>query len=246
MIALILAGGYGTRLYPLTLNTPKPLLEVQGKPIIEHTINKIEKIEEVKYIYIITNQKFYTNFLNYLKTKKFSKKIEVINDGTLTNEDRLGAVGDIQFAIKQKKINDDLLVIAGDNLFEFSLNNFVNYFKKKKNSVVAVRIAENKKDLAKKYGIVELDKNNKVIGFEEKPENPKTNLAATATYIFSKNDLIEFDNCMKEHKKPDNSGDFIKYLSQKKPVHGFVFKEQWFDIGSWGILEDAQKNYKSK
>ena len=133
MKAIILAAGYATRLYPLTLNKPKPLLEVAAKPIIEHILFKIEKIKEINNIFIVTNNKFYAKFASWLAVYESKKKIKIINDKTSSNEDRLGAVGDIKFVLEQEKLNDDVMIIAGDNLFEFSLSGPVKIFKEKKN-----------------------------------------------------------------------------------------------------------------
>ena len=128
MKALILAAGYATRLYPLTENQPKPLLPIADKPILEHILLKIEKIAQLKEVIIITNDRFYPKFTDWVKTTKITLKIKILNDGTASNEDRLGAIGDIHFTIQQEKINENLLVIAGDNLFGFSLAEFVRFF----------------------------------------------------------------------------------------------------------------------
>jgi glucose-1-phosphate thymidylyltransferase len=245
MKALILAAGYGTRLYPLTKNQPKPLLKIGSKLMIEHIIDKINEVKEITDILIITNDKFYPNFVDWSKKfKQTEKNIAILNDKTKTNEERLGAVGDIYFAIKETKIDDDILVIGGDNLFEFSLKSFFDFSRRNKRSAIAVRDLGQKQKLAKKFGVVEVDKNNKLISFEEKPETPKSTLASTCCYLFTKEDIQEFKKCLEENKKPDNTGDFIRYLSEKKPVYAFIFKERWFDIGSIEQLEEANKTYR--
>lgn len=243
MKAIVLAAGYATRLYPLTLNKPKPLLKVAGKPLLEHILFRIEEVDNVDEIFIVTNDKFYPYFLRWLKSYKSNKKIKIINDGTKTNEERLGAVGDIHFVVADQKIDDDILVIGGDNLFEFSLDHLNSFFKEKKKSVVALYDVKDK-ELAKKYGVVELDETSKIIGFEEKPNKPKSTLASTACYIFSKSDLEELEKCILNGKKPDNLGDFIKFLSKRKHFYGFVFSERWFDIGSKEQLNKADKEFK--
>ena len=245
MKALILAAGYATRLYPLTLNQPKPLLPVGGKPIIEYIINKLEELDSLDTIYIITNNKFYNHFQEWKNNFQSKTPIKIINDQTLTNEDRLGAVGDMAFAIKAENIDDDLFVIAGDNLFEFSLKGIQDMAKEKNTSIVAGR--KSKKELiAGKYGNIILDQNNKITDFEEKPENPKSDIASTALYLFNKESLKLLDQCIEEKGKPDNSGDFIKYLSEKTDVHSHILEQGWFDIGDKEQLKAADEEYTMK
>ena len=219
MKSLILAAGYATRLYPLTLNMPKPLLKVAGKPIINYIIQKIEEIKEIDAIYIITNNKFYSHFLEWSESLKSKLPIKIINDGTLNNEDRLGAVGDIAFAVKKEDITDDLFVIAGDNLFNFSLFGMIDLFKKMKTSVVAGR-KTSKEEIKGKFGNIILDDGNKIAGFEEKPINPQSEIASTAIYLFSKDALKELENCTKGSF--DNSGDFVRHLAEKQDVYCYI------------------------
>ncbi len=246
MRAIILAAGYATRLYPLTHNTPKPLLKIGNKPIIEHILYRILEVDDIDGIYIITNDKFYPHFIEWKKHYHTNVPIKIVNDGTKTNEDRLGAIGDIHFVVKQEKIDDDLLVIAGDNLFEFSLRHLNEFFHNKEGSVVALYDLEDETKVAGKYGVVQLGENHRIIDFEEKPQNPKSSLASTACYLFAKEDIEELERCIAQNKKPDNSGDFIKYLSAKKKVYGFVFTENWFDIGSHDQLKEADEFWSNK
>lgn len=239
--ALILAAGYATRLYPLTEDTPKQLLEVAGKPIIEHIMAHLEEMEEITEILIVTNHRYHHQFRIWLNHFEFPKKIKLINDGTINNDDRLGAVGDINFVLKEEEIDGNLLVIAGDNLFGFSLQNFVDFFQEQKKSVVAFY---NMKDLDKvrgKYGVGVLEGSN-VVGFEEKPLNPSSALASTACYVFTKEDLSVVESLVAQNKV-DNPGDLVRWLVRKSEVGGFVFDEHWFDIGSPESLEEAKKLY---
>ncbi len=244
MKAILLAAGYGTRLHPLTLNQPKPLLKVAGKPMIEHILFRIEEIDDVDEIFIVTNHKFHPHFQDWSKNYKSNKKITVLNDGTKTNETRLGAIGDIHFVVKNKNVDEDILVVGGDNLFEFSLHHMNIFFNEKKSPVIALYDVKDK-ELAKQYGIVDLNKEKKIIGFQEKPSEPKSTLASTACYIFSREDLEELEKCIQQGNKPDNLGDFIKHLSERKHVYGFVFSERWFDIGSKEQLDKADKEFKN-
>ena len=242
MKARILAAGYATRLYPLTQNRPKPLLEVGGKAIIDYIIEKIDAISEVDTIYVVTNNRFYSSFKEWSFHKEKSIPIKIINDGTSTNEDRLGAVGDIHFVLNQEEIEDDLVVIAGDNLFGFSLSGFVHFFHEQDaGSVVAFRDLKDREKVRGKYGVGILE-GSKVVGFEEKPLQPQSTLASTACYLFNKQDLPLVEQSIKQGKA-DNPGDLVRFLTTYSTVHGFVFTEHWFDIGSFESLEEAQSVY---
>ncbi len=246
MKAIILAAGYATRLYPLTLEKPKSLLKIGRKNMIEHIISRVEQLADVDEIYIVSNQKFYDDFLNWSHSYRSKKPIKIINDMTSSNQDRLGAVGDIRYAIEKETIDDDVLVIAGDNLFEFSLNEFYDFFKEKKSCVVALYDIEDKKKASGKYGVVIIDENNRILEFEEKPKEPKTSLVSTACYIFSKEHIKLLEKCIEENIALDNLGDFIKWLIEKKDVYGFVFNENWFDIGSPEELREVKQHYRKK
>ncbi|MBD3249361.1 NTP transferase domain-containing protein [Candidatus Woesearchaeota archaeon] len=242
--ALILAAGYATRLYPLTLDQPKPLLDVGGKPIMDYIVEKLEQIEEIDTIYVVTNNKFYPNFKEWSDSSDFKKSIKIVNDQTMSNEDRLGAVGDMAYVVEQEDIDDDLFVIAGDNLFEFSLLPMVELFKQKGSSVVAGR-KTSKEEIAGKYGNIIADENSRITAFEEKPEQPKSDIASTALYLFSKEAVSALKRCIEEQGKPDNSGDFIRYLSEQQDVYVHVLEHGWFDIGGKEELEKAREKYSN-
>ena len=242
MIALILAAGYGTRLYPLTEHTPKPLLQVGRKAIIEHLLEKIAEVEDVKEILIVTNHRFYEQFRVWLNHYESDKPIKLLNDGTLSNDTRLGAVGDLLFAIDEEDITDDILVIAGDNLFEFSLKKFVQSAKKTHGSMVAFHDMGNAQLLVRKYGVGVLE-GSKVVDFEEKPWHPKSTLAATGCYFIKKEDLQHIPMLLAEGKG-DTTGDLMKWLLEKSALHGSVFREPWYDIGSMETLKHVEEAYK--
>lgn len=242
MRALILAAGYATRLYPLTEHQPKPLLKVGSKTIIEHILSKLEEIKEIKEVCIVTNDLFYPHFTALEKDLKTPLKIEIINDGTKSNEDRLGAIGDLHFVIERKMIKDDLLVIAGDNLFGFALTELVQFFREKNSSVVAFHDLKDKEKVKGRYGVGILE-GSRIIDFEEKPSEPKSALASTACYLFKKQDLSRIATLAKT-EQADAPGNLIKYLAKNSEVHGFVFNQHWFDIGSFESLEEAKKEYE--
>jgi len=242
MDAIVLAAGYATRLRPLTENTPKPLLKVAGKPIIEHLIKKLENISEIGKIYVVTNNKFEKHFRDWLKDLDASKPIEIINDGSKSNADRLGALGDIHFVINEKKIINDFIVVAGDNLFELSLLDVYNYFKKKKTNVIVLHDVEDW-ELAKHYGIVEVQ-NSIVVNFEEKPVSPKSTLASTGIYLFPKKTIELIKKYIAQGNNPDKTGSFIEWLHKRDKVHSYVTDKRWYDIGNLEQLEKANKYYK--
>jgi len=246
---LILAAGYATRLYPLTKNKPKALLEVKGKLMVEHILGKVAEIDEIDEALIITNNKFSLEFEQWAEeynSKGKGKKAKIINDATLSENDKLGAVGDIKFAVDEEKINDDLLVIASDNLFEYSLKKMFDYARLKNTDVIACFEAPSFDYVAEKLGVIELDKDKKLVGFEEKPKEPKTKIAATACYYFKKDSLKLLETYIKDGNNTDNTGDFIKYLISKRPVYGFVFHEKWFDIGTFEALGKAREEFNGK
>jgi len=239
MKALILAAGYATRLYPLTLNQAKPLLEVAGKPIIEYIIEKLQEITEIDTIYAVTNGKFYQNFVDWAINYQSKVPLKIINDNTFTNETRLGPVGDLQLTIEQENIDDDLFVIAGDNLFNFSLTPISSLFKEKNTSIVAGR-QSTKEEIKGKYGNIILNEEYKITGFEEKPKKPKSDIASTAIYLLNKKAL----KLLKQCKNIEHTGDFIKYLSEKQNVYVHILTEKWHDIGDKKQLEEANLKFK--
>ena len=242
MDAIILAAGYAIRLQPLTEDTPKALLEVAGKPMMEHIVGKIEGLKIGK-IYIVANDKFYQNFLDWLHNLNARVPVEVINDGTKSNEDRLGAMGDMHFAIKNK-IKEDIIIIAGDNLFEMSLQEAANTFNKRKNNLIVLHDVKDK-ELARYYGVVGV-KDNVVVDFEEKPVNPKSTLVSTGIYFFPKKTLGLIEKYISQGNDPDRTGDFIKWLHKREKVYAYVTDKKWYDIGSVKQLEEANKHFKAK
>ena len=244
MKALILAAGYATRLYPLTKKYPKPLLEVKGKPIINYIIDKIELVNGINEIFIVTNSKFISDFRRWAKTISSPIKITLVDDLTKSNRDRLGAIGDISFVIKKKKIQEDLLVVGGDNLFSGSLQGFLAAVKKNlaPTSLGVYRLK--RKNDASRYGVVKLDKLKRVISFQEKPKHPQSNLVAMCLYYISKKYLNLIDVYIKDEvRKTDATGSYIAWLKDRVDVYGYVFSGSWFDIGDYQYLNSAKEKF---
>lgn len=234
MKALILAAGYATRMYPLTKNMPKPLLKIAGRPIIDYLIDKLEAVEAVSGIFVVTNGKFLSHFKNWAKNAKFKKKIKIVSDGTKSEESRIGAIGDINLAVKNERVKDDLLVLGGDNLFTAGLENFTKCALDNKPALTIGLFDVRDVKVAKRYGIAKIDGNRQIIGFQEKPIFPRATLAAMCLYYFPKEKLRLTGDYLGRGgnlKRKDATGNFINWLRKKEPVYGFVFKGQWYDIG---------------
>ena len=244
MKALILAAGYATRLYPLTREYPKPLLEIKGRPIINYIIDKLSSVSAIDEIYVVTNSKFIRIFRKWAKTIKSPKKIVLVDDLTKNNQDRLGAIGDINFTISKKKIRNDLLVIGGDNLFSGSLSGFLSSARKNTPAVnIGLYRLRQKKD-ASRYGVVKLDKHKRVISFEEKPKRPQSSLVAMCLYVIPKDCLGLIKEYIQGKKnKIDATGGYIAWLKDRAPVYGYVFSGFWFDIGDYKYLNAAKEKF---
>jgi len=247
MKVLLLAAGYATRLYPLTLNRPKPLLPVAGRPVIEFILDIIEPLKEVDEVYIVTNQKFCKNFEEWALGLSGSKKIIIVNDRTLINEDRLGATGDMKFVIENKGLQDDLLVLAGDNIFRTNLRGFIDFSSLKRPSISMGLYDVKDIGLAKKYGICSLDKDKRIIEFKEKPTNPNSTLAAKCLYFFPKEKLGTIKEYLDTDNAKDAPGYFLEWLSKREAVFGYVFEgEKWFDIGDKESYEEADRTFRKE
>jgi len=246
MKALILAGGYATRLYPLTREYPKPLLKVGDRPIIDYIIEKLDQIEELGEIIVVTNSKFIQHFREWGKNARTQKRIVLVNDLTRNMHQRRGAIGDIAFVLTKESIKEDLLVVGGDNLFDGVLEVFLHFAQSHKpNPVMGVYDIRDKQE-AKKYGVVKLDPKNKVIEFQEKPEKPHSTLIAMCLYYFPAEKLRLIGEYLKSKTdKFDATGYYIDWLSKKEPVFGFTFNGRWYDIGHPKIYKEANKDYVS-
>ena len=229
MKAIILAGGYATRLRPLTDDLSKCLLPVGGRPMLDWILDRVEQVEEIDEVHVVTNQRFAQDFEHWAM---FKPGVTVHDDGTTSNEDRLGAIGDVAFTLEQAGIvDDDVIVIAGDNLFDYDLQSYVDFWRGKGvASAVAIRDVGDLR-LASQYGVVALDDDDRVIQFVEKPEHPTSTLCATATYIYHREHLPLVGRYLAEGNPPDQSGSFFEWLRAREPVYGYWFTGVWLDIG---------------
>lgn len=244
MKALILAAGYATRLYPLTKEYPKPLLMVKKRAIIDFIIDKLKTIKEIDEIIVVTNSRFILQFEQWRSTLAIKNRISLVDDLTKDNRSRRGAIGDTYFAIRRRRLKDDLLVIGGDNLFDADLKGFLLFAKARKRSPVLGAYNIRNKLNAKKYGVVSLDKENRLIDFKEKPKNPASTLVAMCLYYFPKETLRFIKEYLnRKEKKYDATGLYIDWLRKRVAVFAFVFKGRWFDIGDYKFYNQAREAF---
>lgn len=245
MKCLILAAGYATRLYPLTKDCPKPLVEVAHKPIINRILEKVDLVRDIEHVFVGTNEKFLPHFNAWSATAMYDIPLSVYSNGTTSESDRLGALGDIAFAIDKCNINDDLMIIGGDNLFEFSLERLVETFKLRRSHMVAARDIKNKK-LATLFGVLSVNEEGQVTHFVEKPADPPSTLIATLIYLFPKEKLSLIQDYLRNNGAKDRAGDYLAWLHTVERLDALVFEEPWFDIGSFDQLEEANRFYLKK
>ena len=240
MKCLILAAGYATRLYPLTENFPKPLLKVQDKTILDWLIEDMDKAGVVDEYVVISNHKFAHHFVEWAGTRP--QKITVVDDGTSTNETRLGAVKDIQFAMDALHIDDDMLVIAGDNLLDFSLTKFIAYAKEKNTSCI-MRYYEPAVQKLQKSGVVTVDENGRVLRMAEKPAEPESHWCSPAFYYYTKEDAKLVSEGIAQGCGTDAPGSYIAWLCKQTVVHAMEMPGSRYDIGNLESYEKVKAEY---
>ena len=241
MKGLILAGGYGTRLHPLTKDTAKPLVNVHDTPIITRLLRKLESVD-LDEVFVVTNDKFAGQLRDWADAVDTNHDITVYNDGTTENGERLGTLGDIKYVVQEADVDDDLLVVGGDNLFEFSIDDFITTYDERDGSLIAVKDLT-VEEVRGSFGVVETDDDSVVTGFEEKPEEPSSTLASTLLYALRPGDLELLDVYLARGYPSDDAGNFISYLAEESRVVAYDFDDAWFDIGTKERLSDAEDYY---
>jgi glucose-1-phosphate thymidylyltransferase len=241
MRAIILAAGYATRLRPLTDTIPKQLLPVGSRPMIDWVCDRIAEITD--RIELVTNARFADDFREWARVRG---GVTVHDDGTVSNEDRLGAIGDIAFVLGRVGTDDDLLVVAGDNLFDFSLGDFAE-FTAGKGVASAVAVYDcGDLELATQYGVVDVDGDDRVLDFQEKPAEPRSTLVATAAYLYHREHLPLVSRYLAEGNPPDQPGRLVAWLYEREPVYAFRFPGLWFDIGNPEQLLEADNHWRGR
>jgi glucose-1-phosphate thymidylyltransferase len=240
MKAIILAGGYAKRMWPLTLERPKPLLPVAGRPVIEYLMEKLITIKDIHTIYITINKRFEGIFREWLDNAGYDRDIRLVVEDTLAEEEKLGSIGAMKHIINKERIDDDVLCIAGDNLFQDNFHAFMEFFRQQKTLVFGLCELPSGEVLSR-YGIASTDGSGRVVDFEEKPEQPKSSLASTGIYAIPRSELGLIREYIETGSSADTFGSFISWLHKRSPVHGFVFRNKWFDIGSFEVYREANE-----
>ncbi len=250
MLGIILAAGYATRLYPLTLDRPKALLPVNGRPILDYIVDEMNTLDDLESIVIISNHRFYSHFCEWaakrgadaMQNKRSERPLVVLDDGTISEHDRLGAIGDIQFVLDRVKPCGDILVIASDNLFTYRLRDAWTHFRQHGEDMILACPLPAGENLSR-FAIAELDADGLVTGLEEKPANPKTNLAVFATYFYRSDTVPLIHDYLQQGNPPDAPGHFPAWLHLQKPVRCYLFNGQCYDIGTPEAYADVMTRF---
>jgi glucose-1-phosphate thymidylyltransferase len=243
MKVLILGAGYATRLYPLTLTQPKPLLKVAGKPMIEYVLDNLAPISGVDRVYVVTNDRFAEHFQQWSDAYHQSHpntNFTIVNDGSTDDSNKLGAIGDIHLVLTREKIEDDLIIVAGDNLFNNSLEEFGAFCRQKNAPVLAVYDVGSLEEI-RKYNSITLDEEGRITFFEEKPKNPSSTLTGIALYYYPKAILPMIHQYIAEGNNPDQPGRLVQWLYLRTPIYTWEVPGLWYDIGSKETLEEANR-----
>lgn len=247
MKLIILAAGYATRLYPLTLNRPKPLLPVAGKPMIEHVLDNLAPVTEIDHAYVVTNAKFADHFQKWAEqygARNTGVAFTIINDGSTDDSNKLGAIGDLDLVLSQAAVEDDIVVVAGDNLFSESLGEFGRFVIEKNAPVLAVYDVGDLEAI-RKYNSIEVDGEGRITFFEEKPAAPKSTLTGIALYFYPKSALPAIRLYVEEGNNPDQPGRLVQWMYQRTPFYTWKVPGLWYDVGSKETLEEADRIFKN-
>jgi glucose-1-phosphate thymidylyltransferase len=239
--AVILAAGYATRLYPQTLDRPKHLLEVAGRTILDRLLDQLP-LGELDAVYVVTNAKFAPRFREWAAARADSASIEVIDDGTSSEEEKLGAIGDLELVIRTREVSDDLLVAAGDSLFTERLDGFVQFARERGAAATAVYDVGELEAMKRLSGVV-VDVDWRVTAFEEKPEQPSSTLAGIALYFYPRDVLPLVSRYLEEGNNPDQPGRFVEWLYSRTPVYAWPVPGGWLDIGTPEALAEADREF---
>lgn len=241
MKLVVLAAGYATRLYPLTLDRPKALLPVAGRPMLEHVLARLAPIAEVDTVYLVTNAKFARHFREWAAGYDAGgRDVRVVDDGTTSDEDKLGAIGDFELVLRTEAVDDDVVVVAGDNLFSEDLGEFGRYALERRAPVLAVYDVGSLEAI-RSYNAIEVDDDGRIAFFEEKPANPKSTLTGIALYFYPRDVLPLVHRYVAEGNNADQPGRLVEWLYTRTPVYTWRVPGIWFDIGSEEGLREADR-----
>lgn len=242
MNLLVLAAGYAIRLYPITQNTAKPLIEVAGRPILDHLLDSFAPVTDIRRTALISNSRFAPDFDYWLGSASPARKElvpKIIANGSMTREDKRGAIGDLHLALNEASLyDDDLIVVGGDNLFRKPQTSFIKASRSRPASIATYDVGCT--ETVKRFASLETDENGQISDFVEKPSTPKTSIAGTAFYFFQKATLREIDRYIEDGNHPDNAGYLFQWLFPRVPTFAHPVDGEWFDIGDLKALEDAR------
>lgn len=241
MKALILAAGYATRLYPLTLDRPKALLPVGGKPMLDHLMEQLEQVEGLDEVYVVTNSRFAEAFREWAAGRS-GLPLRIIDDGTVDDDSKLGAIGDLDLTIREAELDDDLIVLAGDNLFSETIAPFPVFALGKGGPALGVYDVGDL-DTIRRYSVIELDDDDRVTRLEEKPERPRSTLAGIALYFYPRSALRYVREYLEDGNNPDQPGRLVQWLYPRTAVYGWRVPGRWFDVGSKETLAEADRAF---
>jgi glucose-1-phosphate thymidylyltransferase len=247
MKLIILAAGYATRLYPLTLNKPKPLLPVAGKPMLEHVLDNLSTIRSIEHAYVVTNAKFASHFEEWAESYRHPNlhfSFSIVNDQSTDDSNKLGAIGDMHLVMKKYLLDDDIIVVGGDNLFSNDLAEFGEYCEQKKAPVTAVYDVGDLEEI-KKYNAIEIDADGRITYFEEKPKVPKSTLTGIALYYYPQSVLPLIQQYIEEGNNPDQPGRLVQWLYPRVPFYTWKVPGLWYDVGSLETLEEANRVFSN-
>lgn len=236
MDAVVLAGGYATRLWPITRHRAKPLLPVAGEPIVDYILRPLEDEDRLDTVYVSTNQRFADDFREHIEGSGY-EKTEIVVEPTREEDEKLGTVGALAELVDRVNVDDDLLVIAGDNLFSFDVSGFLDYFEDRGTPCLTAYDVGSREE-ASSYGLVELE-GDRVVGFEEKPDEPESTLVSIACYAFPADSLGRLEEYLADEGNPDAPGYFVEWLHERDNVGAFTFDGAWFDVGTRDSYLDA-------
>ena len=246
MKAIMLVAGYATRLYPLTENMPKGLLTLNGKTLIDYTFEKLEKIQEVEEAILVSNHKFFAQFDEWAKNYNGRIKITVLDDNTTSNEDRLGAIGDLQFAIDKFAIDEDIIVLVSDNYFTYELTELYDFYKEKNADCMLGCEFEDLEYLGKNFAVATIDEKQKVTSLVEKPGIAPSNIGVWATYIYTRDSVKLIKKYLEEGNNKDAPGHFPAWLHKIKDVYLYMFEGECYDIGTLKVYNELNEKLSKK
>lgn len=242
MHAIILAAGYGTRLKHIAGNKPKALVKIGENTILDLLIKNLEDTE-VKNATIVTNNRFNSHFEQWKSTYRGRLKINLVNNGTNKNEERLGGIKDLHLGMEKSNVDENIIILSSDNILNFKLDEFIKYFNTHNQITNGAVIIANKEEL-KKMGVIQIDEARRISSFEEKPENPKSNLCSMGCYIFPKSKLNLIKEYLDKGHNPEGPGYLIQHYHKDHPIQCFITNTKWYDVGSPETLKQAQDALK--